>query len=183
MAGPFLPRRSLLALPAAVALPGLVGACGFKPLYGDAAGNEDVRTDMAAVAITVPHGRLGQWVKASIAAELNPSALSVPTDYDLAVSLGRTTKALAIQLNSVITRYDLILDAVFALSRRTDNVVIYRNRVRRIASYNVSRAPYSTQVAEEDAERRAAVEVSRQIGTLVAVFFREQRARPEETAS
>ena len=108
----------------------------------------------------------------------------MPADYDLAISIGRTTKALAIQLNATITRYDLILDAVFSLNRRSDGVSVYRNRIRRIASYNVSRAPYSTQVAEEDAERRAAVDSSRQIAALLAVFFREQnQPADQETAS
>jgi LPS-assembly lipoprotein len=172
-------RRGLLALPALLAL----AACGFRPLYGSAAGGEDVRADMAAVSVIVPHGRLGQSLKAALADDLNPSMLSVPIDYDLAISLGRTTKALAIQLDTTITRYDLILDAVFALSRRSDAATVYQNRVRRIASYNVSQAPYSTQVAEEDAERRAAVEASRQIAALVAVFFREQKAEQVETPS
>ncbi|WP_051328685.1 LPS assembly lipoprotein LptE [Geminicoccus roseus] len=179
MAGPILRRRVLLALPPVLALAG----CGFQPLYGDAAGGEDVLADTAAVEVTVPHGRLGQWLKAALADDLNPSMLSVPTEYDLLISLGRTTKALAIQLDTTITRYDLILDAVFSLNRRSDGAPVYRNRVRRIASYNVSQEPYSTQVAEEDAERRAAVEASRQIATLIAVFFREQKVGPAETVS
>ena len=169
MSGPGLLRRTVLILPLALT------GCGFRPLYGTAAGDEDVRADLAAIAVTVPHGRLGQSLKVALADDLNPSQLDVPTDYDLAISLGRTTKALAIQLNTVITRYNLILDAVFALSQRSDGTVVYRNRIRRIASYNVSREPYSTQVSEEDAERRAATESSRQISTLIAVYFRDRK--------
>ena len=182
MRKPQLARRSLIALPAALALPSLLGACGFTPLYGDV-GGDDVKPEMAAVSIIVPHGRLGQAVKAALTSDLNPAGGSVAPAYYLSVSLGRTTRALAIQLDSTITRYDLILDAVFALSQESDNATIYRNRVRRIASYNVSRAAYSTQVAEEDAERRAAVEVSRQIATLLAVFFRDQKTRQDPPAS
>ena len=174
-----LARRSFMLLPTVLAL----ASCGFHPLYGSAAGEDDVRPDLAAIDITVPHGRLGQSLKVELTDDLNPSQLSVPINYDLAISLGRTAKALAIQLNTVITRYDLIVDAVFALSRRSDGTVIYRNRVRRIASYNVSREPYSTQVAEEDAERRAATETARQIGTLLAVFFRDQKTGIAEPAS
>jgi LPS-assembly lipoprotein len=182
MRKPRVARRSLVAAPLALALPGLLGACGFSPLYGPGAeaGGEDVKPQMAAVSITVPHGRLGQWVKSALAGDLNPSSIDVPSEYDLSISLGRVTRALAIQLNSTITRYDLILNAVFALRQRSDGATVYRNRVRRIASYNVSRAAYSTQVAEEDAERRAAVEVSRQIATLLAVFFRDQKAKPAD---
>jgi LPS-assembly lipoprotein len=174
-----LARRSLLRASLPLVLPGIVAACGFQPLYGDV-GGDDVKPDLAAVTVIVPHGRLGQSVKAALAADLNPSGMSAAPEYFLSVSLGRTTRALAIQLDSTITRYDLILDAVFALSQAADNATIYRNRVRRIASYNVSRAAYSTQVAEEDAERRAAVEVSRQIATLLAVFFRDRKLTPAE---
>ena len=154
-----------------------------SPLRAAHANDDDVKPEMAAVTVVVPHGRLGQWLKAALTADLNPSGISVAQDYYLSVSLGRTTRALAIQLDSTITRYDLILDAVFALSQNADNATVYRNRVRRIASYNVSRAAYSTQVAEEDAERRAAVEVSRQIATLVAVYFRDRKTRLAEPAS
>ncbi|HWL69772.1 MAG TPA: LPS assembly lipoprotein LptE [Geminicoccus sp.] len=180
MASPAVRRRSLLVLPAGLALAG----CGFQPLYGEFSAGQDVRAELASVNVIVPHGRLGQTLKAALATDLNPSSLQVPADYDLAISIGRTTKALAIQLNATITRYDLILDAVFSLNRRSDGVSVYRNRIRRIASYNVSRAPYSTQVAEEDAERRAAVDSSRQIAALLAVFFREQnQPADQETAS
>ena len=178
-----LGRRFLLGMPLALTLPVLAGGCGFQPLYGSGSGNDDVKPELASIIVIVPHGRLGQSVKAALAADLNPAAISVAPDYALSVSLGRTTRALAIQLDSTITRYDLILDAAFALVRNIDNATVYRNRVRRIASYNVSRAPYSTQVAEEDAERRAAVEVSRQIAALLAVFFRDKNLNPDEPAS
>ena len=46
---------------------------------------------------------------------------------------------------------------------------IYRSAVRRVASYNVQRDPFATLAAEQDAERRAAVEVSHQIRTLLAL--------------
>jgi LPS-assembly lipoprotein len=170
MRGPGVRRRFLLTMPVTLALAG----CGFQPLYGEFSEGQDVRGELASVNVIVPHGRLGQTLKTALATDLNPSSLDVPADYDLAISLGRTTKALAIQLDATITRYDLILDSVFNLTRRSDGAAVYANRIRRIASYNVSRAPYSTQVAEEDAERRAAVDSSRQIAILLAVFFREQ---------
>ena len=174
---PAVRRRLLLTLPAGLALAG----CGFQPLYGDSAAGEDVRDELASINVIVPHGRLGQTLKGALLANLNPTSMIVPPDYDLAISLGRTTKALAIQLNTTITRYDLILDSVFGLVRRSDGVTVYTNRIRRIAAYNVSRSPYSTQVAEEDAERRAAVESAFQIAILLAVYFREQNqpADPE----
>jgi|GEM_PF-600237 len=48
---------------------------------------------------------------------------------------------------------------------------LFRSAVRRVATYNVITDPFATLIAEQDAERRAAVEVSRQIRTLLTVFF------------
>jgi hypothetical protein len=48
---------------------------------------------------------------------------------------------------------------------------LYRSAVRRVASYNVINDPFATLIAEQAAERQAAVEVSREIRTLLAVFF------------
>jgi DNA polymerase III subunit delta len=48
---------------------------------------------------------------------------------------------------------------------------LYRSAVRRVASYNVIGEPFATLIAEQDAERRAAVEVSREIRTLLTIFF------------
>jgi LPS-assembly lipoprotein len=48
---------------------------------------------------------------------------------------------------------------------------LYRSAVRRVASYNVIREPFATLIAEQDAERRASVEVSREIRTLLTIYF------------
>jgi hypothetical protein len=45
-----------------------------------------------------------------------------------------------------------------------------------VASYNVRRAPYSTLIAEQDAERRAAVEVAKEISLLLSAYFRDRPA-------
>ena len=48
---------------------------------------------------------------------------------------------------------------------------VIRSAVRRVASYNVVADPFATLIAEQDAERRAAVEVSRVIRTQLTIFF------------
>lgn len=48
---------------------------------------------------------------------------------------------------------------------------LFRSAVRRVASYNVIREPFATLIAEQDAERRASVEVSREIRTLLTIYF------------
>jgi LPS-assembly lipoprotein len=95
----------------------------------------------------------------------------VPRRYLLAVRLRRTSNALAIQLDNTITRYNLTLIAQIQLLDQEQRTPLYSSTVRRIASYNVRRAPYATLVAELDAERRAAREIGNNIRTLLAVYF------------
>ena len=147
---------------------GLLAGCGFRPMLK--AGEEPaVREQLAAIEIAGLAGRLGQLVRNALLDELNPTALEVPSRYKLVIQLNRRASALGIQLNNTITRYNLTLTARFQLL--DDAEILYSSTVRRIASYNVRRAPYSTLVAEIDAERRAAQEIGTDIRTLLAVHF------------
>jgi LPS-assembly lipoprotein len=163
-------RRAFLALALAP-----LGACGFRPLYAEREG-EALMDELAAIEIAGLGGRLGQELRNGLLDELNPTGLPEPSRYVLVVRLSRRESALAIQLDSTVTRFDMILRAAFVLRRKEDGEVLLRDNVRRVASYNVRRAPYATLVAEQDAERRAAREVAREIASRVAV--RLDPARP-----
>ena len=90
------------------------------------------------------------------------------------IKLTNTNSALAIQLDNTITRYNLALTAGFELRRRGDQELLYVSSVRRVASYNVRRAPFATLTAKTDAERRAAEEVADDIRTLLALHFQRK---------
>jgi len=147
-----------------------LGACTVRPLLRQTQ-DAGVRERLAAVEITGLDGRLGQLVRNALLDELNPGSDSAPPRYRLAVRLRRATSALAIQLDNTITRYNLTLTARYRLLDADTNRVLFRSAVRRIASYNVRRAPYATLAAELDAERRAARELGNEIRTQLAVQF------------
>lgn len=149
---------------------GLLAGCGLRPMLQPGGGAE-VREALAAVEVPRLRGRLGQLVRNAILEELNPTALEVPERYLLELRLARRSNALGIQLDNTITRYNLTLTARFELLDPSERAVLYRSTVRRVASYNVRRAPYSTLVAEIDAERRAAQQIGTDIRTLLAVHF------------
>ncbi|MDX6750829.1 LPS assembly lipoprotein LptE [Geminicoccaceae bacterium 1502E] len=159
-------RRSVLAL-LGLAAPGLA-ACNLRPLHGGGAGAETNR-ELAAIMVETPRSRVGQILRNQLLDELNPAGLTVPSVYRLIVRLDRERDALAIQLDDTVTRYDLTLLARFELRRKADGVTLYQGAARRVASYNVVRAPYATLVAEQDAERRAARELSQEIRARLAV--------------
>ena len=192
--------------------------------------------ELAAVEVRAPLSRLGRILQNQLIEDLNPSGLSVAKRYRLDVRLRQSRRALAIQLDDSVTRYDLTLAAFFTLGamdgdapvaaeptheveRRDDRRLdladaadleaddplaaadadsdadsdvadsgvaeaddaarpgtLYRSAVRRVASYNVIREPFATLIAEQDAQRRAAVEVSREIRTLLTIFFESNTA-------
>jgi LPS-assembly lipoprotein len=216
---PTLGRRGCLALGAALLLPAGLGACGFRPLYGGPRGDA-AAAELAAIEVAAPLSRVGRILENQLISDLNPSGLAVAKRYRLDVRLERNKKALAIQLDDTITRFDLTLSAFFTLrpddgrrrrpapvpdaARSADGGIgdnpaaaatvgvpeaapgepepedaappLYRSAVRRVASYNVIREPFATLIAEQDAERRAAVELSREIRTLLTIFFETNTA-------
>jgi LPS-assembly lipoprotein len=167
-------RRALIgALLLGSALVSGLGACGFRPLlYREHGG--DIQAELAAIRVAGLNGRLGQLLRNALLDDLDPTSTGAAERYVLAVNLQRDTKALAIQLDNSISRYNLELTAIFQLRDAADGRVIYRSSVRRIASYNQRRAPFATLTAEKDAERRAAEEISNDIRTLLAVHFQRQ---------
>ena len=167
-----LRRRTLL-----LGLAAGLGACNFRPLYL-AQGSDDraVRTERAAIDIQGLEGRLGYLLRDALLDELNPATADVPPRYVLNVRLSSSARALGIQLDDTITRYNLALTADFQLREKAANEVLVASTVRRVASYNVSREPYADLVAAQDAERRAAQEVATDIRTLLAVQFVRARA-------
>jgi LPS-assembly lipoprotein len=160
------PRRRLLLLAAALPLAG----CNLRPLHGGARGAA-LNRDLAAIEVDPSDRRLDQAMRNFLIEELNPAGVQLPPEYRLTVELQRAKNALAIQLDDVATRFDLSLAATFELKAKADSRVLYRSAIRRVVSYNVRSEPFATLVAEQDAERRAAREVSRQIRTQLALYF------------
>ena len=150
-----------------------LAACTLRPLL-HATNDQGVRGELEAISITGLDDRLGQLVRNALLDELNPTGAEVPSRYILDVDLQRSAQALGIQLDNVITRFNLTLTANFQLLDSESGELLYQSQVQRIASYNVSLQPYATLAAEVDAERRIAREVGDNITTLLAVHFARQ---------
>ncbi|MEM9442744.1 MAG: hypothetical protein AAGA73_20050, partial [Pseudomonadota bacterium] len=105
-------RRALAIRGMALVSVTALGACGFRPLLVRADG-ENVRSQLAAVRIAGPGGRLGQQLRIALEDNLDPTSSRPSSLYDLNIRLRNTNRALAIQLDSTTTRYNLTLSAGF----------------------------------------------------------------------
>jgi LPS-assembly lipoprotein len=173
------PRRRRLGLPlvflaAAVGLPALA-ACNLKPIYGRPEAQQ-VIPELAAIDVGRLYGRRGAYLRNYLLDELNPEGIAVPPEYELAVTLRQESNPLAIQLDDTATRVNLVLGAYFTLRRRSDDQALYDSATRRVVSYNIRTDPFATLIAEQDAERRAAREVARQIRTMLSLYFADRAA-------
>lgn len=171
------PRRRPFALPLPLLAAGLLGlgACNLRPIYGQAE-RQKVLPSLAAIEVAPQSGSRDAFFRNYLLDELNPDGATRPPEYDLEVRLRQQDNPLAIQLDNSATRYNLILGADFTLKRRSDGQPVYSSATRRVVSYNVRSDPFATLVAEQDAERRAAREVARQIRTMLSLYFAEQAA-------
>src|SRR5918995_2635059 len=87
-----------------------LGACNFRPLYlAQGADDIPVRTELAAIELRGLDGRLGYLLRNALLDELNPTSLDVSPRYVLDVRLSSRARALGIQLDNTITRYNLAL--------------------------------------------------------------------------
>lgn len=148
---------------------GLAG-CGFHPLHGGSQGAA-VDSELAAIEVTASQDRIGQQLKNFLIDDLNPRGTSEVSRYQLTVRTQRARNALIVQIDSNVTRYDMILAAFFELRDKTDKTVLYRSAARRVASFNLRRAPFATQISQQDAEDRAARELSTYIRTELSLYF------------
>lgn len=162
-------RRAVLA-GGGLAAATLLAGCGLRPLHAGSQG-EAVDTELAAIAVTTPKDRVGYVLRDNLLSDLNPRGKNETPRYDLMIRLTRTRNALIIQLNDDTTRFDLILAAFFELRRKEDGKVLYRSAARRVASYNQRQAPFATQISQQDAEERAAHELSDYMRTQLALYF------------
>lgn len=152
-----------------------LAACNLRPIYrGEEA--RVVLPDLAAIDVTQLYGRRGQYLRNYLLDEFNPQGVQVPAAFQLDIVLRQESNALAIQLDNTPTRANLALGATFTLKRRSDGVVLYDSAVRRVVSYNIRADPFATLITEQDAERRAAREVARQIRTILSLYFANEAA-------
>ncbi len=150
-----------------------LAGCNLRPLYRGEAGAA-LDGELAAIVVETPKTRTGWLLREQLERDLRASGRAAAPRYLLRIRLERRQRALAIQLDDSTTRFDLTLAAFFTLEDRADGRPIYRSSVRRVASYNVVGAPFATLMAEQDAERRAAIEISRAIRTRLALFFADR---------
>ena len=157
--------------PAALAVSSLgLAACGFRPLYGEHAGDM-AAADLAAVQIAHVGNRLGQILRNDLIERMSLLGEPLNPRYRLSASLSESSSAIAIQQDTTITRYDQRINVSFVLVDLATGGVIYRGRSQAIGGYDAVRSDFATLTAQQDVARRTVREVAEDIRAQLAAFF------------
>jgi len=171
-------RRSPGIRPAAILLACLaLAGCGFHPLYGQG-DTEEFDADLASVAITPIAERVGQIVANTLRDSFNPTGAKVPQRYVLTVVLATSVGDYAIRKDGTASRELLAVNGNFNMFEAGGGErPVLTGSVRINDSYDVGESEYSVIVANNDAQARAAQEISADIRTRVSLYFRRRAAK------
>ena len=169
-------KRQFLRAAGLFAVAGLLGGCGFRPLYGPP-GSKSAALELADISIRGVSDRLDQILRNELIQRLTPFGEPAQPRFDLFIKSAKASSALAIQSNSTITRYNLVINASFVLMERDSDQPIFRGSAGAVGSYDAVRSDFATLTAEQDSARRTVGEVAEEIRAQLGAFFSRRLAQ------
>jgi LPS-assembly lipoprotein len=166
-------RRSALGRLFAAALPLLLAACGWHPLYGRVDDNGGAGQELASVHVQPIPNRVGQNLYNELRDRMNPGGEPADPQYDLVIGLTEQLQQFLVQPDQTATRVDLTLYANFALYQRGNTQPLMIGQSRSTTTYDQLTNQYASVVSEDDAHRRGAEALADEIANRVAVYLAE----------
>lgn len=155
----------------------LLGACGFHPLYGDAAFGSRLGNTFADIYVEP----ITDYGVADTGYELR-NALINDLDsnqgarYHLKLTMTETNEGIALLTNASITRYNDTLTVKYTLVDTETGSVIKQGTETALSAYNVAASPYATLIAQQSADKHSVQDLAERMRLELGVFF-EQRSK------
>lgn len=158
-----------------IAAGGLTAACGYRPLYGQAATPDAAVTrELAAIAVKQIPDRIGQQMRTALERRLRLKG-QPEIRYALTVGLGESLQTLAEERSGDVTRANLALTGTYTLVRAADGARLTHGKARAVASYNLLDSHFATLAAQDSARERAIELLADELRTRLAVYFQGPR--------
>jgi LPS-assembly lipoprotein len=165
----------------AAALPLLLTACGWHPLYGKLDDTGGAGLELASVHIQPIADRTGQNLYNELRDRINPSGVPIDPHYDLVIGLTELDQQFLVQTDQTATRVDLTIYANFALYQRGGTAPLMIGQSRSTTTYDQLTNQYASVVSAQDARRRGAAALADDIANRLAVYLAQppdQRPAP-----
>lgn len=151
-------RRGFVGL----ALAGLLGGCGFQPLYGPDSSARDLD---GRVAVAMIDGEMGFAFRERLTSNLGQATAAT---HEVVTELDVNQQGLAISDESNITRYNLTGLATYSVVSLGDRTTVSSGTARAFAAYSATASPVATRAAERDAHVRLARSLAEQVALEIA---------------
>jgi LPS-assembly lipoprotein len=155
----------------------VLNACGFEPVHAKRTSQGATQGGLEQIQVVVQDdSRLGQLLKAELEDQLNPDYLPAQKTHILTISLTESIIGAFINPDGTASRNNVNYVTNYALTPVGETASIAKGSISRVSSYNVSeRADYATYVSEQDAKKRAILEIARAYKLRLAnVLAREE---------
>ncbi|MBT3916064.1 MAG: hypothetical protein HOF23_06795 [Rhodospirillaceae bacterium] len=149
-------------------------ACGFEPIYG-AGDNSVFESDMREIEISPIENRIGQQLRNELEQRISPKGRARISKYILKVTLSENKQGLAVKKSEIATRANLSFRASYNVTQKSTGETLTAGSSRMVTSYNILTKTFATLMAEKDARKRAVREISVDITSKVAAFFKLNR--------
>ena len=166
-------RRLLAAVASGLGL--AASGCGFRPLYGNAAGGP-VHESFSQIRVGIIPDRPGQILRNFLIQRLNPDGRPTEPRYALEVRITEREQRLAITQEAVAERNNLLVTASYSLRDIAENEILLSGNNTSITSFSILLDEVATLSAEQAARERALRDLSDQIRLDLALYF--QRVEP-----
>lgn len=166
-----LARRGVLGLLGA----GLLGGCGFHPLYARRSDGEigPIQTELAAISVGIIPDRPGQLLRQALQERFELGGSGIARRYELSVSYGIRGDALAIRPDNASTYTRLIANANWMLrAQDPQTTLLARGSASAMDNYNIFDTQYfNSDLNNEAAQARLAQAVADRMFLQISAYF------------
>ncbi|MBU6471674.1 MAG: hypothetical protein KGQ94_03385, partial [Alphaproteobacteria bacterium] len=175
--------RGLHLLIAAGLVLALTG-CGFRPLYGTYGANPGTQRIFTSIYVRpIETERVGFQLRNALMDLLQASPSPANAVYQLNIDLRERRQGVAVDPSTSITRYNYTLEALYTLIDVHTAKVVTKGTQSTLSAYDVmpssSSSAYSTLMARQDAQKRAAEDVAARIRLDLGVYFAQHSGEPK----
>lgn len=168
------------AIGALLALCLTLTGCGYQPLYGDRA-NAVTSEDLALIYIAPIPDRNGQQLRNFLLEDLNAGGQPSRPIYTLTIGLNVVSTGVSLSRDTTTSRTSITTTARYSLSETASGKSLFSSTSRGTDAYDVLVSDYGTLVSQDDAVKRALREVSSDMRTQIAVYFRGRKEKERST--
>jgi len=129
---------------------------------------------LASIFVEPVSERDGYELRNSLIDLLGSNGKMAGKRYHLTITLRESNQGVALRNDAAITRYNDTLAVNFVLTDMNGKTLIDGSQTG-LTAYNVTSSPYATMVAQQDADKRAALDIAERIRLDLAAYFRQRR--------